>query len=93
MLFFNSLTYFNSNQQIAENKKPDKVSVQIDDEQTDAQQQQAQANHIVVAELRNNPKSPIGALKQQTQDDEGDTTSTASSDEEQPSVVRQNLLG
>lgn len=51
-----------------------------------------QANHTT-ADLHNNPKSPVGAVKQQTQDEEADTASTETSSDEEPSVVRQNLFG
>jgi hypothetical protein len=73
---------------LLEHTKPDKISVQIEDLAGPQQ-----PNHTIT-ELRNNPKSPIGALKEQNQENESDTTSTAeTSDEDEPSVVRQNLLG
>jgi hypothetical protein len=52
-----------------------------------------QANHTSAVDLRNNPKSPVGAVRQQTQDEEADTASTETSSDDEPSVVRQNLLG
>lgn len=73
-----------------ENAKPDQVSVQIED--LAEAPTQIQANHTAPSDLHNNPKSPVGAVKQQTQDDETASTGT-SCEEEGPSVIRQNLLG
>ena len=69
------------------------MSVQIEELVGTAQQPQPQANHIT-EELHKNPKSPVGAVKQRkTQDDEADTASTETSSDDEPSVIRNNLLG
>ncbi|KAI6189748.1 hypothetical protein M3Y97_00042200 [Aphelenchoides bicaudatus] len=72
-----------------ENSKPDQVSVQIEGLEN---LETLQSNHTS-ADLRNNPKSPVGSVKQQTQEEENDTASTETSSDDEPSVVRQNLLG
>ncbi|KAI6228693.1 hypothetical protein M3Y99_01196000 [Aphelenchoides fujianensis] len=74
---------------LREKGRDGQVSVQIDPLDPPA----AHSNHAI-ATIRQNPKSPVGAVHQQaTLEQEEDSASTASSDDEQPSVVRQNLLG
>ncbi|KAI6223002.1 hypothetical protein M3Y99_01472700 [Aphelenchoides fujianensis] len=74
---------------VSEKGKDGQVSVQIDPLKPPS----AHSNHAI-ATIRQNPKSPVGAVHQQaTLEQEEDSASTASSDDEQPSVVRQNLLG
>ena len=54
----------------------------------------AASNHTLAA-LRTNPKSPLGSVHQQTLEQDEDSASNASSEDEQQqlSIVRQNLLG
>ncbi|KAI6213698.1 hypothetical protein M3Y94_00181900 [Aphelenchoides besseyi] len=73
-----------------ENSKPQQVSVQIDDPVASKS-----FDTLTMNDIKNNPKTPVGAVCQMaTTENEEDTTSTTNSiDEEQPSVVRQNLFG
>ncbi|KAI6186744.1 hypothetical protein M3Y98_00165800 [Aphelenchoides besseyi] len=75
---------------LTENSRPQQVSVQIDDPVASKS-----LDTLTMNDIKNNPKTPVGAVCQiATMENEEDTTSTTNSlEEEQPSVVRQNLFG